>query len=173
MADPTNDLDPLPDWSDPNSIFAMRSSGLFYRPYEINYHRRSDNILNRRYISPDWGAVGSNLDPRPDLASRIEDQRGLTPAELDLQARFQKSRSMGAWAPGSSLDPDPEQARGPMAKALGVDNIKEAADRIALRHAGEILAQHTPSVPENTGVPEHRKVPLPRPRPKQALKESK
>ena len=167
MADPTNDLDPLPDWTNPNSIFAMRTPGMFYRPNEINYQKRADDSVNKRFIARDWGAVGSNLDPRPDLASRIEDQRGLTPAELDLQARFQKSRGIGPWGPGHDLDP--EQARGPMAKALGVDDIQEAANRIALRHAGEILAQHAPMQPEK--VPE--KVPLPRPRPKQALKESK
>lgn len=105
-----------------DTLFAQRTPGMSWRPFEIRAEKIMDNAQTRPFRE---GAVGSNLDPRPDLASRLDDQRGLTLPELDLQARFMKSRGLGPWDPEgpqtwSDREPPPLN---PMAEALGANDI--------------------------------------------------
>jgi len=120
-----------------------RAPGMWARPREQAWEKRSDAILNRPFISDKW-------DPRPELQSRIEDQRGLTLPQLDLQAKFLQSRGaygldpisprIGAYY-NSQLDPK-YNVDTPLGTELGRGNIETAANEIARKRAGEILAMH-------------------------------
>jgi hypothetical protein len=134
---PYNPFDPEQHKDLWDTFFFQRAPGMWYRPDQISFDRATDTIMSAPYAS------GGHFDPRPDIP--VEDQRGLSPAELDLQAQFQKSRGLGPWEkPAFGLDP--EAPATPMAKALGVDDIKSAANEIALRQAGETLSMHKPDI---------------------------
>ena len=150
MADPGEDLDPLSqeNWQrrHPWDVYLeQRAPGMWYRPNEQAYFKKSDAILNKPFIS-------DAFDPRPDLQPRIEDQRGLTLPELNLQAKFQKARGLGAWDQNAIPPLDPAAPHSAMAQALGSENVEHAAQEIAMRHAGDALSMHAPE--HNWGRPD-------------------
>jgi hypothetical protein len=131
---------PPSDTRNPWDPFWMaRTGGLWYRPNEQAYFKKADNAENAAYID-------KRFVNRPDVP--VEDQRGLTLPELDLQAKFQKLRGLSSWDPKAITPLDPTASQSPMAQALGYNDTdaaaKEVAKEIALRHAGEILSMHVP-----------------------------
>ena len=66
---------------------------------------------------------GGYFDPRPDVMARMEDQRGMNAAQLDLQARYLMQH--GAY-PGLPLDPLSEYRpawSSSMAQGLGTNEL--------------------------------------------------
>jgi hypothetical protein len=122
-----------------DSFWQQRAPGLWTRPDQQGFERRMDTILNRPFVS-------NAFDPRPG-APLPEDQRGLTLPELDLQAKFQRARALGPWAEKAGAFLDPAAAQSEAARDLGVGNVEDAAKRIALAHAGDILSMHAPTGP--------------------------
>lgn len=72
------------------------------------------------------GHAGSYLEPRQDLD--IEDQRGMSLPQLNLQAKYLQSQ--GAYKPLPPLEP----TMSPMAEALGAKQIPAAAKEIHQQH---------------------------------------
>lgn len=81
-----------------------------------------NNIMEEVDKKRDLGPRGGWFDPRSDVP--IEDQRGMTLKQLDLQAKYLRSR--GAYGPQTPFEPD----LSPLSRALGAHQIPEAARRV-------------------------------------------